>query len=153
VTGRGFTLIEVMVVLVIVSIMAAVALHTLRPDPGRAVEAEAWRMARLAERVKREANLTGQVLAMRWQPDGYRFERRNDDGSWSDLDTDDVFAPRRFGDGMQLAGSGEVLFIPDDDLTPQRWRLAGDGATVEIDLSALGEAEIERPDAAVPAAR
>lgn len=143
-TARGFTLLEVMVVLVIVAIMASLVVHSLRPDPGRTLQAEAWRMARLAERVKREANLSGEVLAMRWQPDGYRFVQRADDGTWTDLDTDDVFAPRQFPDGIRLSGNGDVLFIPDEDIKPQRWILSYEDAAVEIDLSAVGYAEVKR---------
>lgn len=141
---RGFTLIEVMVVLVIVAIMAGLVAGSLRPDPGRAVEAEAWRLARLAERLDREANLSGQVLALDWQPGGYRFQKRDDDGAWSDLDSDTVYDPRRFDPSMHLSGSGQVVFVPDEDAQPQTWLLIGDNAKVEVKLSALGDAEVSR---------
>ncbi|NCS65916.1 MAG: type II secretion system protein GspH [Hydrogenophilales bacterium CG03_land_8_20_14_0_80_62_28] len=139
---RGFTLIEVMVVLVIVAIMAGLVAGNLRPDPGRAVAAEAWRLARLAERLDREANLSGQVLALRWQPDGYRFLKRGDDGVWSDLASDSVYSPRRFDPPMHLTDSGEAVFVPDEEVAPQHWRLIGDGAEVAVQLSALGDAEV-----------
>ncbi len=142
--ARGFTLIEVMVVLVIVAIMAGLVAGNLRPDPGRSVAAEAWRLARLAERLDREANLSGQVLALRWQPDGYRFLKRGDDGAWSDLENDSVYHPRRFDPPMHLSDSGEVLFVPDEEVVPQHWRLIGDGAQVLVQLSALGDAEVSR---------
>jgi len=148
VKAHGFTLIEVMVVLVIVSIMAAVAIHTLRPDPGQAAQAEAWRMAKLIERLKREANLTGEVLALRWQPNGYTFASRSDDGLWHDLKGDDVFAAHRFDDGLQLSGSGTLVFIPDEDVAPHRWRLHGHASAVDIALLADGEAEVSRVDTA-----
>jgi type II secretion system protein H len=141
---RGFTLIEVMVVLVIVAIMAGLVAGSLRPDPGRAVEAEAWRLARLAERLHQEADLSGQVLALRWEPGGYRFLKRGDDGAWSDLTTDDVFDPRRFDDSMHLSNSGQEVFVPEEDAQPCRWLLIGDGAEVAVGLSALGDAEVGR---------
>lgn len=141
---RGFTLIEVMVVMVIIGIMAGMAVSLMRPDPGRAAEAEAWRLARLTERLGREAEMTGQVLALSWTADGYEFTRRDDDGSWVPLDSDSIFEPRRFQPGMRLADSGEVRFAPDGEREPRRWLLITDIAEVAVNLSALGEATVER---------
>jgi type II secretion system protein H len=141
---RGFTLIEVMVVMVIIGVMAGMAVGLMRPDPGRAAEAEAWRLARLTERLGREAEMTGQVLALSWTADGYEFTRRDDDGNWAPLDSDNVFEPRRFEAGMRLADSGEVRFAPDGEIEPRRWLLITEVAEVAINLSALGEATVER---------
>ncbi len=141
---RGFTLIEVMVVMVIIGIMAGMAVSLMRPDPGRAAEAEAWRLARLTERLGREAEMTGQVLALSWTADGYQFRRRDDDGTWVPLDSDSVFEPRRFEPGMRLADSGEVRFAPDGEIEPRRWLLVTDVAEIAVSLSPLGEATVER---------
>jgi type II secretion system protein H len=141
---RGFTLIEVMVVMVIIGIMAGMAVSLMRPDPGRAAEAEAWRLARLAERLGREAEMTGQVLALSWTVEGYEFTRRDDDGNWVPLDSDSVFEPRRFEPGVRLADSGEVRFAPDGEREPRRWLLITEVAEVAVSLSALGEATVER---------
>lgn len=149
---RGFTLIEVMVVLAIVAIMAGLVSHSLRPDPARAVQAEAWRMAQMAERLKRESDLSGRVLALRWEPAGYSFLQREAGGDWTAM-REDIFNARHFDDGMHLSSSGETIFVPDEDIKPCHWLLMGDGAQVTIGLSALGEAELGAAESGTQADR
>ncbi len=139
---RGVTLIEVLVVLVIVAILAGLVVGGLRYDPGRAVEAEAWRLARLAERLGREADLTGRALALRWEAGGYRFQQRGEDGAWTDLPADGVFDPRRFAAGFRLDDAGTAVFVPDEDNRPLRLTLRGETAVAVVELSALGEASV-----------
>lgn len=131
-------------VLAIVGTLAGLATSLLRPDPDRAAEAEAWRLARLAERLVQEAELTGQVLAVRWTPDGYEFLRRDETGAWSPLTGDDVYAPRRFEPPLRLADRGEARFAPDADIVPRQWRLRGESSEMQISLSPLGEARVIR---------
>ena len=137
-----------MVVLAIVGIMASLVVGMLRPDPARAVEAEAWRLARLAERLGREAALSGQVLALRWTPSGYEFLRRGDRGDWTPLAADGVFDRRRFEPGLRLADSGEARFTPDGEIEPRRWWLSADSVDLTISLDALGEATVARREGA-----
>lgn len=136
-----------MVVLVIVAILAGLVAGALRSDPGRAVEAEAWRLARLVERLPREAALTGEVLALRWQAGGYAVERRDPQGGWKILESDAVFAPRRFAAGLVLAGQGEAIFVPEEDNPPLRLTLTDGAAAAVIEVDALGEAMVKRNDA------
>ncbi|WP_205299622.1 MULTISPECIES: GspH/FimT family pseudopilin [unclassified Pantoea] len=72
---QGFTLIELMVVLVIVGIASAAISLNIRPDPAKHLREDAERLARLLELANSQAQSDGQAL--RWQADarGYRFVR------------------------------------------------------------------------------
>ncbi|WP_181265959.1 type II secretion system minor pseudopilin GspH [Pseudomonas aeruginosa] len=69
----GFTLIELMVVLVIVGIATAAISLSARPDPTGLLRQDAARLARLLEIAQGEARVRGTPIL--WQPSakGYRF--------------------------------------------------------------------------------
>lgn len=128
----GFTLLEVLVVLAIVAVLAGLAARGLRGDPGRVVELEGWRLARLLDRLDREAALTGESLALRWDAAGYGAYRQQADGRWTALAGDPVFQPRALPAGLRLAKAGEARFLPGRPPTPVSLRLDGPGARVEV---------------------
>ncbi|MDD0974705.1 prepilin-type N-terminal cleavage/methylation domain-containing protein [Pseudomonas fontis] len=72
---HGFTLIELMVVLVIVGIASAAISLSIRPDPGKALREDAERLAQLLQVAHSEVLADGRPL--QWQADsrGYRFIR------------------------------------------------------------------------------
>ena len=76
--SRGFTLIELMVVVAIIAIVTAVASLALRDPAAAKLEQEAVRLASLLESARAEARASG--LAVRWEPltepsdnDAFRF--------------------------------------------------------------------------------
>ena len=98
--ASGFTLIEILVVMVIFGIaVGAVALRLL-PDDGERGRREAERTALLLERAADEAESTGRVLA--WHPDGShtRFEIPGEDGRWVPLPDDPEFSDRELPQDM-----------------------------------------------------
>nr|MBL8412416.1 prepilin-type N-terminal cleavage/methylation domain-containing protein [Dechloromonas sp.] len=91
---RGFTLIEVMLVLVIVGILAgsiSLGLDSLR---GRDEARVAERLRRVLEATAQRATTRGQPLAVELLADGYRFRQLGADGNWQRLDDPPVFAER-----------------------------------------------------------
>ena len=107
--AAGFTLIEILVVIVIFGIaMGALALHLLPDDTDRG-RREAERTALLLERLADEAESTGRVLA--WHADGNRsqFEVPGDDGRWGTLAGDPEFSVRELAQDM----SWTALRFPD----------------------------------------
>ena len=76
--ARGFTLIELMVVVAIIAIVSAVASLALRDPAASKLEQEAARLAALLESARAEARASG--VAARWEPfdtqaegSGFRF--------------------------------------------------------------------------------
>jgi len=123
---RGFTLLELMVVLVIIGICTAgigLGLGNLL-DPGRQLRQEAEQRLQVA---RDEARIDGRPL--RWQADaaGYRFSRR-EGTRWVDVQRDDLLRPQPW----QLAGIAVQPTTPIE-LSPE-WI----GVAWELTLSLQG---------------
>jgi general secretion pathway protein H len=90
----GFTLLEMLVVVVIVGIASGVVLVNLDGDSRRATEREAQRLAGALEHAAALAQWQGETLGVSADGRRYRFWRRGTDGRWTALDDDTVLAPR-----------------------------------------------------------
>jgi len=123
--GRGFTLLEMLVALVVMAVGIASASLALRPDDGRLLASEAERLALLLAQAREESELVGMRLAWVAAADGYEFLRRDmtvDGASWLVLRGDDLLHPRRLPagftiksievDGRPLAYGERVLLDP-----------------------------------------
>lgn len=92
--ARGFTLIEVMVVLLIIGVLAgsvSLGIDALRGrDEARAGE----RLRRVLEATAQRAMTRGQSLAVELLADGYRFRVLGPDGHWGLLEDPPVFGER-----------------------------------------------------------
>ena len=100
----GFTLIEVMVVLLVIGIMSTVL--TLGVDGLRSRdETRALQRLRLVlEACAERAALRGRPLAVEFLADGYRFAVLDVDDHWHPLDDPPLFAERRLPEGWRWAG-------------------------------------------------
>jgi len=99
----GFTLIEIMVVLLIIAItIGMVGVNLQRGDNNR-VQEEADRIVNLLQAAREEAILQGQVFAVQFSTDGYRFLRLNNKGKLEQIEKDDVLSPRSLPDGVTLS--------------------------------------------------
>ena len=70
---RGFTLLEVLVVLVIVAVMAALLVFAFHDSPQRRLQREAHDLAALLNAAAEEAVMRGVELGVAIDGDGYRF--------------------------------------------------------------------------------
>jgi general secretion pathway protein H len=99
----GFTLIEIMVVLLIIAVtIGMIGVNLQRGDNNR-VQEEADRIVILLQAAREEAILQGQVFAVQFNKDGYRFLRLSNKGKLEPIERDDVLSPRSLPEGVTLS--------------------------------------------------
>ena len=92
--GAGFTLLEILVVVVILGLAAAIGYATLERDERGTLEREARRFAGALEFAAQRAQSAHETLGVSAHAGGWRFWRRGDDGRWVALSGDDALAAR-----------------------------------------------------------
>ena len=113
---QGFTLVEILVVVVILALTATFVVVKLQPDDRATLREEALRLAVLLQQARDEAIATGASVAWRGEPAGYGFLKRNADRRWEAIAGDDVFRPRRLPDPIRMVDVeiGGRKATPDD---------------------------------------
>jgi len=92
--SRGFTLIEVLVVVAVIAIAAGFVVVNLDGDDRRTAEREATRLAGALEHAAALAQWRSETLGFSADGAGYRFWRRGPDNRWSAVRDEEVLAPR-----------------------------------------------------------
>lgn len=149
---QGFTLIEVMAVIVIIGILASFAVLSIRTgDRSKELAVEARRLAAIMELARDQAVMRSEELAIEFDESGYRFlrlqppeEQKAPTGSeqsisgkstaretWEPIKDDRVLRRRKLPDGMQIA-----VEIDDVALTIDR---KGGGGGPMVFLLSSGE--------------
>ena len=91
------------------------------------VRDEANRLTALLQGARDEAILQGQILAVQFGSDGYRFMRVDAKGQLKPLEQDETFRPRRLPEGMTLSveidnipaeGDTGMIFEPSGQMPP-----------------------------------
>jgi general secretion pathway protein H len=125
--GRGFTLIELLVVLLLLTITLGLIGLNLGNDNTDRVREEASRLTALLQAARDEAILQGQVLAVQFNADGYRFLRVDAKGQLKPLEQDESFRPRQLPEGMTLTveidsvpaqGEAGMILDPSGQMPP-----------------------------------
>jgi general secretion pathway protein H len=93
--AAGFTLLELMVVLVVVGIMLGLVTLNSIPNNQQALQRDAQRVALLLQLAREEAIVRNKQVAFELDGDGYRFYVRNND-KWELLTDNDLFRERKF---------------------------------------------------------
>jgi general secretion pathway protein H len=91
--GRGFTLIEILVVVIVIAIASGIAIANLEGDDRGRMEREARRLASALEHAAALAQWQSETLGISAEGGGYRFWRRGSNDKWVGLDDDAVLAP------------------------------------------------------------
>ena len=103
IVDRGFTLIEILVVLVVIGISIALVGVNLHRDPNHELREQSQRLALLLQAARSEAITSGKSLAWIAQPPNYGFYTRGDDRKWTVAMTDEPFGPGVFPGQISLA--------------------------------------------------
>ncbi|AQT09630.1 MULTISPECIES: GspH/FimT family pseudopilin [Pseudomonas] len=92
---QGFTLIELMVVLVIIGIASAAVGLSIKPDPLQLLRKDAERLAQLLQVAQAEARADGRPITWRATAKGFAFSRHSESGGGiDDLRDDPQLRPR-----------------------------------------------------------
>ena len=145
--STGFTLIEIMVVLVIGSIMAAVVAFSAVPSPGRALRFEADRLTQLLALAREEAQVRGRSIRFESSTESYRFLALLD-RQWQPIPNEPDLRERAWDQPTTLKlerrdGREFVEFGRDSVDAPFVMRLERDGAKVAIAANGLGSFVVE----------
>ena len=93
--AAGFTLVEILVVMVIIGITLGMASLNAIPSPRQDLENEAKRLTLLLQLARDEAIVRNRQVAFEATPERYRFLVRNDTG-WVPVTQDDLLRERPF---------------------------------------------------------
>ena len=146
--STGFTLIELMVVIVIISIMFTFATLAIRSDsPEEMIHREAQRFERLVELALEEATLRGEEYALEVYIDGYRFYRFENE--WIPLSDDTLLRDRELPEDMEIEMSLEETEIIIDPAASMQSLGDAEGDT-DSETGVTAEAEKDKANKVTP---
>lgn len=121
---RGFTLLEIMVVMVIVAVLAAIATPNLfaAKSRGKDLEREASMLAARLRVAQDEAMLYGNEYGVVFSVEGYRFVRWDAKLSrFTEVGADQSWALRTFEDEVKVSAAADagdpILVLPEPEKT------------------------------------
>lgn len=100
----GFTLLEVMVVVLIMGLIVGLVSVILEPDERGLLNVESQRLAQLLELAAAEARVSGTSLAWVADSSGYRFEQMTPDRGWVDVENNDSLRARQLPAAITIGG-------------------------------------------------
>lgn len=106
---RGFTLLELLVVVAIIAIGSTGVAFSVRDASATQLEREALRLASLLEAGRAQSRASGQPLRWRAVEDGFRFEGGLDTG----------LPTRWLSEGVQVRGEPVLVLGPEPLIGPQ----------------------------------
>lgn len=138
--SRGFTLLELLVVLLIMGLFVGLVSTVVRPDDRGRLRVEAERLAQLLDLAVEESRLTGRPIAWTGDVPGYRFWRMDENTGWIEVHDSDLLHRRNLPPGMRIAGL-RVEDMPARDAMRLEFAPWGMAPSFSIELS-LGDARL-----------
>jgi general secretion pathway protein H len=99
---NGFTLIEMLVVLLIMGLLVGLVSAVAQPDERAILRGEVERLAALIDVAVTESRASGQSIAWTSNGGGYRFWRFSESAGWAEIVDDDLLRARTLPVGMTI---------------------------------------------------
>jgi len=156
--ASGFTLVEILVVLVILAIGTGLAVVSLTTDPQAVVRREGQRFAGALEYAAARAQIRAETLGVDAAGPAIRFWRRDPDtNTWRPVNDDDALATRTLPEplealpqtyaGRTLAPHTLVPLRPSGRNEPATFVIASGAARVIVALDPLDRVSVTLPPA------
>jgi general secretion pathway protein H len=144
--ARGFSLVELMVVLFIIGIASTAVVMTMG-SPERGVRDEAEQFAARIAALRDNAILQSRIMAVTVRPSGYGFETRSD-GNWVPL-SEPPFTTTDWKSGtrVQMTDARQMRIAFDSTglpSSPANIAITHDDVTVTLKLAATGDMRVVR---------
>lgn len=144
---NGFTLIELMVVLVIIGIASAAIGLSIKPDPLNLLRKDAERLAQLLQVAQAEARADGRPITWLADGKGFRFSRRNERAKGDEQFADDpLLHPRLWhspGLDVRVEPGQNVVLDAEWISQPLRVKLSDGFNSLSVQRSASGQVRVQ----------
>jgi len=149
---RGFTLVEMLVVLLIMGLFVGLVSSITRPDDRALLRIEAERLAQLLDLATTESRLTGKFIAWTSDGPGYRFWRLQQDGEWSEIPDSAALRARTLPQGMTITdmrvenmrsqGAMRLEFTPSSPVLSFTIEMSFGAARYSVAATPMGEVRV-----------
>ena len=152
--SKGFTLIEIMVVVLIIGLMVALLSVNLSRDLDRLARLESERFMAVVNEIRDEAIIAGEsyILTVNDKNSTYRFAGTREGSA---AESDGLFKLRSLEEGLKIEwdvlediqgeGLSSVVITPLGEITPFEARFIGEDLTYEVVIN--DQNQLERLDA------
>ena len=151
--NRGFTLIEILVVMVIIGIMLVSVAIKVFPDDRQILRQEAERLGLLLEQARDEAFLSGRSIAWSLQKNSYEFSSLNAERHWAPIANNQILRARALPAAVTLSAlsinqlpvelNTRLVFSPSGLNTPFTATLALHGYQLSLQGDSVGRVKIK----------
>jgi general secretion pathway protein H len=140
--ARGFTLIEIMVVIVIAGIMVSLAVITISDRSTTELEQEGKRLHALMRLMTEEAIMQSREIGLAFNLRGYQFYELDEEDKWQVIASDDTLRQREILEDIRirLYADGEEVRIEQKmpEIPSLFFYSSGENTPFELELS-LGD--------------
>lgn len=135
---RGFTLIEIMVVVTLIAIASGLISLSLRDPASTQLENEAARLSALLESARAESRASG--IAVRWEPRHADSQASTEGFRFRGLTNPSEYPEHWLGDGVsaEIVGAQAVVLGPEPLIPAQRIVLRLDDQRLAVATDGLG---------------